>query len=68
MLDYGKLANSQASLRRGLVWCRTCCREERVDSANALRYGWPKCCGYTMTIDHPSTWPAPAKAQDGGGE
>lgn len=38
---------------RGKVWCKTCGREERVDSAFCLSYGWPKCCGYTMTIDSP---------------
>lgn len=50
------IADSHESLKRGLVWCRTCRREERVDSADALRNGWPKCCGQTMTIDHPDTW------------
>ena len=35
------------------VYCLTCGREESV--ANGLREGWPKCCGYTMTLDHPST-------------
>ena len=43
-------------LKRGLVWCRVCEDEEQVDSAACLRNGWPKCCGETMTIDHPSTW------------
>lgn len=42
------------SLRRGMVWCTVCGHSERVDSANALRHGWPKHCGYTMTIDSPS--------------
>lgn len=48
-----KLANSHPSLQRGQVWCRECGYTERVDSAGALRYGWPKHCGYTMTIDSP---------------
>lgn len=51
-----KIAESHPSLRRGQVWCRTCGREKRIDSALAIRFGWPKCCGYTMTIDHPDTW------------
>lgn len=51
-----KLAESHPSLRRGQVWCRKCGRSQRTDSAAALRSGWPKCCGYTMTIDHPDTW------------
>lgn len=56
---YDDMAASHPSLRRGMVWCRTCYRMERVNSANALRHGWPKCCGATMTIDHPDTWSAP---------
>lgn len=51
-----KLAQSHPSLERGRVWCRHCRRTQRVDSAERLRTGWPKCCGYTMTIDHPDTW------------
>ena len=58
---YNKIANSHESLKRGKVWCRTCGREQNVNSAECLRSGWPKCCGYTMTIDHPSTW----KKEDG---
>lgn len=42
------------SLARGMVWCRACGRSQRVDSGVALRRGWPKCCGYTMTIDSPA--------------
>ena len=40
-------------LRRGKVWCRTCGREQDVDSKACFKHGWPKCCGYTMTIDSP---------------
>ena len=47
------MARSHPSLTRGKVWCTSCGRMERVNSAGALRYGWPKCCGYTMTIDSP---------------
>jgi hypothetical protein len=39
---------------RGMVWCRTCGRSERVDAAECLSSGWPTCCGYTMTIDSPA--------------
>ena len=59
-LDYEKIAQSHPSLARGKVWCRTCRREESVDAADCLRTGWPKCCGFTMTIDHPDTWKAPS--------
>lgn len=41
-------------LARGQVWCRTCGRTERVDSAECMRSGWPKCCGSTMTVDAPA--------------
>lgn len=40
-------------IRRGMVWCRSCGASQRVNGANALRTGWPKCCGYMMTIDAP---------------
>jgi len=56
LLDYHPLAESHPSLRRGVVWCRTCGRSQKVDSAECLRSGWPECHGYTMTIDHPDTW------------
>ena len=44
-------ADPTGKLRRGQVWCRTCGSTRRV--ANGLRHAWPKCCGYTMTIDSP---------------
>ena len=44
------------ALRRGRVWCKTCRAERKCDSGEAMRHGWPKCCGYTMTIDPPETW------------
>lgn len=50
---YSEMAKSHPSLARGQVWCRTCCRTQRVDSVGCLQAGWPKCCGYTMTIDSP---------------
>jgi len=53
MLDYDQLADSHASLRRNLVWCKSCGRKQANNAASSLRYGWPKCCGYTMTIDSP---------------
>lgn len=37
----------------GYVMCRHCGRIERQDMEDGLRNGWPKCCGYTMTIDVP---------------
>ena len=38
------------ALGRGLVRCGNCGRERKVDSATCLRFGWPKCCGYTMQL------------------
>lgn len=40
-------------LARGQVWCRTCGATRKVNSAESMRDGWPKCCGHTMTIDAP---------------
>lgn len=47
------IAKQIPQLARGQVWCRQCGRTQRTNSAWAMRYGWPKCCGYTMTIDSP---------------
>lgn len=52
-LLHNELANCHHSLQRGMVWCRTCGRSAKVNSAEAMKHGWPKCCGYTMTIDSP---------------
>lgn len=50
---HARLAESHEKLRRGQVWCRRCGSTKRVDAEVALRTGWPKCCGNTMTIDAP---------------
>lgn len=50
------IANSHPSLKRGQVWCRNCRSTQNVVAADTLRFGWPKCCGHTMTIDHPDAW------------
>ena len=50
---HDKLANCHPSLTRGIVWCKTCGRAQSVKSSEAMKNGWPKCCGYTMTIDSP---------------
>lgn len=60
---YKGMAGSHPSLRRGMVWCRSCGASQKVDAAKALQFGWPKCpCnGHTMTIDAPNEnseiWP-----------
>ncbi|OZI23715.1 hypothetical protein CAL26_09800 [Bordetella genomosp. 9] len=40
-------------IRRGKVWCMHCGAYRLVDASRSLQHGWPKCCGYTMTIDSP---------------
>ena len=46
-----QLTTTIPQLARGQVWCRTCGTTQRVDSAQAMRSGWPKCCGYTMRLE-----------------
>lgn len=52
-----KIAGSHPKLARGQVWCRTCGRTQKVNTPGALQHGWPKCCGFTMTIDSPDERP-----------
>ncbi|WP_368911598.1 hypothetical protein [Taklimakanibacter deserti] len=40
-------------LKRGILWCTKCGHTTSIDAADALRNGWPRHCGYTMTIDSP---------------
>ena len=47
------LGECHPTLRRGQVWCYECGKTMRVDSATCFGSGWPKCCGYTMSIDSP---------------
>lgn len=42
---------ADAGLTRCRVYCTVCGRSEDVDGADCLRSGWPKCHGYTMTLD-----------------
>lgn len=52
-IDYVAMGNVHPKLTRGIVWCTVCGRSEKVNAGHALEHGWPKCCGYTMTIDSP---------------
>ncbi len=56
MSMYDDMAAAHPKLSRGQVWCRHCGSTRRTDSAGCLQHGWPKCCGYTMTIDPPEEW------------
>jgi Zn finger protein HypA/HybF involved in hydrogenase expression len=47
------VASSDPKIERGQVWCRRCGNTFKVDPAECLRNGWPRCCGATMTIDSP---------------
>lgn len=60
-----KMAAEIPQLARGIVWCTTCGRSKQVNSSAALSQGWPKCCGYTMTIDSPEERAALAQEQGG---
>lgn len=46
---YTKLAEAIGDPK--FVQCRTCKRSRPVNAAYCFKHGWPKCCGYTMTID-----------------
>ena len=62
---YNEMAKAHPSLARGMVWCIVCERSQKVNSGLALQTGWPKCCGYTMTIDSPEERKAFEKMVDG---
>lgn len=48
--DFAKIP----AISRGQVWCTVCGHTQKVNGVNAtLGGGWPKHCGYTMTIDSP---------------
>lgn len=48
-----RIAEDVPQIKRGMVWCTVCSRSQKVDGADCLRHGWPKCHGLTMTIDSP---------------
>lgn len=43
-------AKAIAALHRWQVRCEKCKREQPVDASKCFDRGWPKCCGYTMTL------------------
>ena len=45
-----KIAADVPAIAKGHVRCEDCGHEEHVNGAECLRAGWPKCCGYTMTL------------------
>lgn len=61
---HDNLANIPA-IKRGQVWCTECGHTQRVDGGAALAgTGWPKHCGFTMTIDSPEERAALSKRTD----
>lgn len=48
-----RISEHVPQLTRGQVWCTVCGHTERVNASVCLREGWPRHCGYTMTIDAP---------------
>lgn len=48
-----KIARAIPQLQLGKVWCRGYGKTQHINNARVLREGWPKCCGYTMTIYSP---------------
>lgn len=52
---HDKLAEAAGLGPRTVVRCRLCGHEETVDGATAMRFGWPKCCGQTMSLDRGKT-------------
>ena len=55
-MNYQKLIESHPKMRLDIVWCHTCGKSQKVEPGDCLQCGWPKCCGYTMTIDPPEEW------------
>ncbi len=52
-MDLAKTIAEVPQLARGQVWGRSCGRTMKTNSGWCMDFGWPKCCGYTMTIDSP---------------
>ena len=52
-IDYQAIANSHPKLAAGMAYCHSCERSQHVNSGAAPKTGWPKCCGYTMSLDTP---------------
>lgn len=55
--------------KRGQVWCRECGHTQKTNGVNnTLGGGWPKHCGYTMTIDSPEEQAQLHVPTDGGSD
>jgi hypothetical protein len=58
------VAMAHPKLIRGMVWCTTCGRSQHVSAGKCFVNGWPKCCGYTMTLDSPDERKALGESHD----
>lgn len=38
-------------MKKNELFCRHCGKKIKYDNRIAMKTGYPKCCGYTMTID-----------------
>ena len=52
-MEFKKVVDQVPQLVRGKVWCIKCGKSLKVDSVKCMSFGWPICCGSTMTIDSP---------------
>lgn len=43
----------QERVDRGIAWCEECGTTKQFNPALVKRDGWPKCCGFIMTVDSP---------------
>ena len=50
---YASLADCDPSVRRGMVYCLTCGKSQKVNAAECFKRGWPECCGRTMSLQSP---------------
>lgn len=48
-----KIVDDVPALKKGVVYCHVCMREQKVNPAHCLAHGWPKCCQTTMSLDPP---------------
>ena len=39
-------------MKKNELSCRHCGKKIKYDNRIAMKYGYPKCCGYTMTVDN----------------
>lgn len=48
--DFDAMYKDMAKGMGNRVRCNSCFKEQIVNPEHCLRHGWPKCCGYTMSL------------------